>query len=135
MTKKVITFGAKVIAGSNRGKSLSVPTLNLDRSQVPEDLAEGIYACFVECSGKQFPAAMHLGPRPVFGDTPSCEVHIIDRHIARPPKEVHVQVIANIRDIENFKTPEALILAMQADIVEARGILALYETYSKDFRS
>lgn len=125
--KNSLSFTARVVPGSHRGKSLSVPTLNLDRARVPKELKEGIYACFAEFSGKKFPAAMHLGPRPVFQDSDSCEVHIIDAMISKPPKEVTMTVITKLRDIENFKTPEALMKAMQQDLTDARGILAWHE--------
>lgn len=125
--KNSLSFTARVVPGSHRGKSLSVPTLNLDRARVPKELKEGIYACFAEFSGKKYPGAMHIGPRPVFQDSHSCEVHIIDEAIAKAPKEVTVTVIAKLRDIENFKTPEALTEAMQQDIADARGILAWHE--------
>ncbi len=66
---------------------------------------------------------MHYGPRPVFHDTKSCEVHLIDRALPSPPDKVTVEVVGRIRDVEDFASAELLKEAMQQDIVKAKILL------------
>jgi riboflavin kinase/FMN adenylyltransferase len=123
-----LSFTAPLIKGSGRGKSLGVATMNLDLKDVPKDLSEGIYACFALSDGKRYKAAMHYGPRPVFKDTPSCEVHLIDEMIKTAPKDVTVIVIERLRDIADFPSKEALMAQIADDIARARGILVKHES-------
>ncbi|OGJ56689.1 hypothetical protein A3D88_02840 [Candidatus Peribacteria bacterium RIFCSPHIGHO2_02_FULL_52_16] len=116
-------FTATVVAGSGRGKELRVPTINVDISSVPKECAEGIYACFVRIENHVYKAAMHYGPRPVFRDTPSCEVHLIDATIASSPTFVDIESIKRLRDVQTFDSVENLKHQMMRDIAEARAIL------------
>ncbi len=68
--------------------------------------------------------AMHYGPRPVFKDSVSLEVHVLDAHLASVPSSIDVEIIGRIRDVENFESPEALTLRIRKDIQEARGMLS-----------
>lgn len=89
-------------------------------------MSEGIYACFVTLhydgarSEGPYPAAMHYGPRPVFHDTVSCEIHVIDVTPSRPPQRIEVQIVARLRDVEDFPSVDALREQMRRDIEEAR---------------
>src|SRR5665213_2182498 len=118
----IIRFNAPVIAGSGRGKDLGVATMNLDLSAVPTTMKEGIYACFAMIDGKRMKAAMHFGPRPVFQDTTSCEVHIIDDVIPVAPETLAVDVISYLRPVAAFASKDALMAQIADDIAKARGI-------------
>ena len=112
----MMTFTARVIPGAGRGGRLGVPTLNLNLDDVPKDLPHGIYACRVGA----LLGALHYGPRPVFDDSVSCEVHLIDTVVAIPPTEVKVEIVQRLRDIKNFDSEEDLIWQMNEDIRSAR---------------
>ncbi|NOS66760.1 MAG: hypothetical protein HOO67_00085 [Candidatus Peribacteraceae bacterium] len=113
-----------MISGSGRGRTLRVPTLNLDLRDVPHDLQDGVFACRAIIDGKTFPSSMHKGSRPTFGDTPSCEVHIIDEVIATPPETLKVEVVQFLRGILKFPSAEALSGQMLEDNRMASDILA-----------
>ncbi len=68
-------------------------------------------------------AVMHLGPRPTFGDTATCEVHILDRVLAATPERVTVEAVARLRDVQTFASPKELRAQIARDIADARGIL------------
>ena len=68
-------------------------------------------------------AAVHYGPRPVFQDTTSFEVHVVDGIPSRFPKYVEVEVIARLRGVRDFATVEGLMEQIALDIKEARSIL------------
>jgi riboflavin kinase / FMN adenylyltransferase len=117
------TFTARVVLGAGRGKGLGTPTMNLDLAAVPQDLQEGIYACYATVEGKRELAAMHYGPRPVFKDTTSCEVHLLDRIVVHAPETLTVQVIAYLREVRDFPSTDALMAQIHRDIQDARAIL------------
>ena len=115
-------FTAEVIKGSGRGKSLGTPTLNLDTTKVPQEVAEGVYAIFAFIEGEQHDAVMHYGPRPVFRDTLSCEIHLINEPIEHV-EVVTVHVLERLRDVADFPTPDDLRMQIALDIQNAREII------------
>ena len=118
-----MTFDARVITGSGRGKTLGTPTLNVDLSDVPESLEEGVYACFAMVDGVREQGALHYGPRPVFHDSVSCEVHLLDRIVATPPPRLTIEIVQYLREVRDFSSPEALREQIARDIEQTRGIL------------
>ena len=126
MQSPLFTFTATVIPGSHRGKGMGTPTLNLNLDDVPIDMQEGIYACFVIVDNKKLNAAMHYGPRPVHKDSRSCEVHALDTLIQNTPETVTVEVIEYLRPVADFPSEDALKLQIADDIKRARGILSAY---------
>ena len=119
-----ITFTAPVIQGSGRGKNIGAATINLDLSAIPNTLEEGIYVCRVSFeSESNLDAVMHYGPRPVFHDSTSCEVHVLDRTISAPSATLLVQVIARLRDVADFPSKDDLMIQIERDIEDARVIL------------
>ncbi len=118
-------FRAARVPGKGRGKHLGFPTVNL---QVPDGLGirHGIYACWVRIGAETYPAAMHYGPVPAFGEAdPSLEVHVLDRVVEPAPDWVEVEVVRWIRPVQNFASPEALRAQIQQDLVACREALGL----------
>lgn len=122
MTER-FTFRARVIRGSGRGKKTNVPTINVDPSDAPAALSEGIYACFVTIDAQRYKAAVHYGPRPVFKDSLSFECHILDTTIGAIPEEIAIEVVGRLRDVQDFPNKEALLEAIQSDIAATRAML------------
>lgn len=117
------SFTARTEAGRGRGKQLNVPTINLLLEDVHPELTDGIYACTVTIDGQTLKAAMHLGARPVFKDTRTCEIHLIDESIPNLPESLAVTVIAYLRPVMDFPSADALVDQMRKDIEESRAIL------------
>ena len=117
-----LSFSARVITGDGRGRTLGVPTLNLDLRDVPEELEIGVFACRAVIGGATFPATMHHGPRPTFGAIASCEVHLIDVSLPSPPEHVEVEVVEFLRGIATYPSAEALQVQMAEDIRRAKEI-------------
>ncbi len=118
-----LQFTAKTVSGSHRGRDLGTPTINLALEDVPRTLREGIHACQVTLDETPLDAVMHYGPRPVFNDTPSCEVHILDRTIAAMPPSVTVMVVGYLREVRNFPNVDAMMEQIARDIEDARAML------------
>ncbi len=120
----ILLQNAKVIAGRGRGKGLGIPTINIDLSAVPKDLEHGIYACRITLAGKTYKGAMHYGPRLVFKDSVTFEVHIIDEAIDSVPETADIEIVGFIRPVQDFPNPEALVERIRRDIEEARAMLS-----------
>lgn len=118
-----LRFRARVISGSGRGKTLRVPTLNLDLRDVPRDLPEGVFACRAIIDGTEYLATAHHGPRPTFGDSPSFEVHLIGTSLTTPPELVEVEIVQLLRGISKFSSGEELSEQMRKDIEDASYVL------------
>lgn len=116
-------FSAEVLRGAGRGKRLGTPTLNLALSQVPTGMDDGVYACTARIDGLLLPAVLHYGPRPSFGDTRSCEVHLLDSVLPQPPPRITVTIVGRLRDIKAFASPAALQGQIARDIEQARALL------------
>lgn len=123
----MISFTATTVSGSKRGKKLGTPTINLDLAQVPPELNEGIYACIAIINDERLPAVMHYGPRPVFKDTPSCEVHILDRKNMESVERIRIDIVSHLRPVADFPSVEALMAQIQKDIDQARAMLEQHD--------
>ena len=66
---------------------------------------------------------MHYGPRPVFKDTVSCELHLIGTTLATPATELDVEIVEFLRPIRDFPSVEDLQEQMEQDIQQAKNIL------------
>lgn len=121
-----LRFHASVIRGSGRGKDLGAPTINVSMSDVPKELEHGIYACWVVGAwhAKPLPAAMHYGPRPVFKDIDSCEVHLLNTVIEEAPASIEIDVVAYLRPVQDFESPALLMQQIADDIARAHTILS-----------
>lgn len=118
-----MSFLAQTESGRGRGRTMNVPTINLSLDDVHPALDEGVYACFATINGKKYKAAMHLGPRPVFKDSKTCEIHLIDDTIAEQPETLAVEVIAYLRPVMDFPSADALVDQIRHDVDETRTIL------------
>jgi len=119
------TIKARVISGEGRGRRVGFPTINCHLDDVTDDLEEGIYAGNVkfdeELTVRQ--AAIHYGPKPFYKEGKSFEVHIIDNPPDETPENLSIELVARLRDVEDFPSEEALKAQIQKDIDKARAIL------------
>jgi len=127
MLGRPFAFSGEVVAGRQLGRTLGVPTINLQipaRKVVP---AHGVYAARAAWVGQStpLPVALSIGTNPSVGGTSlSIEFHVIGAEIATPPKTAQVEIIARLRGQENFATVDELVLQMRRDIEQAAEILA-----------
>ncbi len=118
-----ITFTAAVTAGAGRGKTMGIPTLNVSLADVPSHVQEGVYAGLVNIRSESHFAAIHYGPRPVFHDSKTFEAHLLDTTHLEAPKTVTITLVARLRDVRNFPSPEELVAQIDRDIARTRAIL------------
>lgn len=121
----MISFTSHPISGSGRGKGLGTPTINLSLENIPKDLKEGIYAVIAILDDHRYKATMHYGPRPVFNEDESCEIHLLDQTVEKVPENVSVEVIEYFRPVQNFPSVEDLKTQIAKDNDRARAILVV----------
>lgn len=119
-----IRFNARTRTGAGRGKEIGAPTINMRLEDVPADMQEGIYACWAHVDGRWIAGALHYGPRPVFKDTLSCEVHLLDVTVESLPERIDVQTVGYIRPVMDFPSPVELVARIQDDVAQTRAMLA-----------
>lgn len=120
-------FTGKVVRGEGRGRTIGVPTANLEPAH-PHKLipADGVYAVRVKWQQKFFGGMMNLGTRPTFsGASRSLEVHLFDfaREIYDEALEVHF--LARLRAEKKFGAIEELQAQLQIDRMESLKKLAV----------
>src|SRR5437016_668363 len=118
----------KVVRGAGRGRTIGVPTLNLEapdaRKLLPPD---GVYAVRVTLgagSGEQYGGMMNQGPRPTFGEQArTLEVHLFDFDGDLYGETVDVAWVRRLREVQAFPTREALVAQLERDRQAAQATL------------
>ena len=113
-----------VVPGDGRGRTIGVPTANLD---VPGDLVvppNGVYAGHVRHAGERFAAVTNVGVRPTFdGAARTVETHLLDVDLDLYGRSVDVTFEHRLRGEQRFDGPEQLVARIRTDIDEARVLL------------
>jgi len=117
------TLEGQVIEGEKRGRTLSMPTANLDHGELilPRD---GVYAGrAILPSGEERLAAISVGEKPTFETVDRlCEVHLLDHE--GPVDDygwwIQVQFDRRIRDQVAFDSMESLVEQMEHDLEAVR---------------
>jgi riboflavin kinase/FMN adenylyltransferase len=116
-----------VVRGDGRGgRTLGLPTANVD---VPPGIAlpaEGIYAGrYHRPDGTVHHAALSYGRRPTFyrDGQPLLEAHLVDFADDLYGEEGRVDFVERLRGEEHFDSVEALVSQMHADVEQADALL------------
>jgi riboflavin kinase / FMN adenylyltransferase len=128
MLGRPYSLSGTVIRGDQRGRTIGIPTANLDIS--PEKLipARGVYACLAVLSDRRLPAATNIGVRPTFdgkNEILHVETHILDFSGDLYGKTITLEFIRFLRSESRFENVKALIDQIQADIQETRTIVSV----------
>jgi riboflavin kinase/FMN adenylyltransferase len=123
------SLSGDVVKGDQRGRHIGFPTVNL---RTPESLLrpkEGVYAGYVRfpLEGSEFPAVMHFGHRPTFGDMLEfrAEAHLFNfsRDVYGMPARFLLK--QQIRPEQKFAGLDALVSQIGRDIAVAKEYLGL----------
>jgi riboflavin kinase/FMN adenylyltransferase len=117
---------ATVIRGAGRGRTIGVPTINLDGPPPGKALPpDGVYAARVEWGGGTAGAMLNQGPRPTVGDARrSLEAHLFGVEEELEGRTVRLEWAERLRDIRRFPSLEALKEQLAQDREHALAILA-----------
>lgn len=115
-----------VVRGDGRGRSIGIPTANVEvdeRMQVP---AGGVYAGHATVVGHEgtHPCVVNIGTRPTFGgETVTVEAHLLDGERDLYGEHLAVAFVDRLRDEQRFDGVDALVAQIHADIDRARDLL------------
>lgn len=115
-----------VIHGDARGKSIGIPTANIDfdpRKALP---ANGVYACWTTVDGLRNCSVANIGLRPTFpgGDpSPRVETHLMDFDRDLYGRTIKLEFTARLRDEMKLPSVDALIAQIKIDIRTAESLL------------
>lgn len=113
-----------VVPGSNRGRGIGVPTINLaipTEKLLPPD---GVYAVRVSAPKGSFGGMMNLGSRPTFGEAERIpEIHLFDASGDWYGDAVWVEFCARLRDTVRFAGVKELTEQLSRDAESARVAL------------
>lgn len=110
--------------GAARGAKLGFPTANVDAvdTLVP---GSGVYAGCAITAGRRWPAAIHIGPNPTFGEAQrKIEVHLIGFAGDLYGTTLEVDFSVRLRDVRKFADIEELKAQLQRDVERVEGALS-----------
>jgi len=119
-------ISARVVPGAGRGKTIGVPTINLEGSLAGKALPpDGVWAARVEWGGGTAGAMLNQGPRPTVGDaTRSLEAHLFGVDQDLYGRMVRIEWVRRLRDTQKFPSLDALRAQLGQDREQALAILA-----------
>ena len=114
----------RVVKGSARGRSIGIPTINLEIPKEKLLPPDGVYAVRVSSSRGTFGGMMNLGGRPTFGEADRVpEIHMFGASGDWYGSDVAVEFVARIRDTVRFSGVEALVQQLNRDAESAKVAL------------
>jgi riboflavin kinase/FMN adenylyltransferase len=119
-------LAGRVVPGNRIGRTLGVPTANLQLHEEKFVPSNGIYAVWARIEGEPTwrPAAMSIGVRPtVGGQVRTLEVHLLDWSGELQGRELEVEFAHWLRPEIRFESLEALRVAMLEDLARVRAML------------
>lgn len=123
---RLYRVGGPVAHGDGRGRTIGIPTANVETPAGKVIPANGVYACLAWVDGKSHQAVVNIGVRPTF--TPGETVSRVEAHLLAYDADIYGKILqldfaARLRGEQKFSGIDALVAQIRADIEEARKIL------------
>ncbi|OGN74406.1 MAG: riboflavin biosynthesis protein RibF [Chloroflexi bacterium GWB2_49_20] len=124
---RLYAVNGEVVHGDGRGRTIHIPTANLD---LPADKlipTNGVYACWAWVAGVRRPAVTNIGTRPTFTTGEQAlhvETHLLDHQEDIYGQKLSLEFAGRLRAEQRFPSVEALVGQIHKDIKQARKILA-----------
>jgi riboflavin kinase/FMN adenylyltransferase len=115
-----------VVPGDGRGRTIGIPTANVEIPAGKAIPANGVYACWAWVDGEKHRAVVNIGVRPTFtgGEVlPRVEAHLLEYAADLYGKTVTLEFVERLRSEQKFTSVEALIAQIQADIQKSQEYL------------
>ncbi len=114
----------RVVSGAGRGRTIGIPTANVELS--PEKLLppDGVYAAWVETPAGRFGAMLNQGARPTFDEQArTMEAHLFGFSGNLYGQWVRVEWLECLRETRKFASPAELMAQLEEDRRRARAAL------------
>jgi riboflavin kinase/FMN adenylyltransferase len=121
------TLTGPIVPGDARGRTIGIPTANVEFPAEKVVPANGVYACRAWVDGQRHSAVTNIGVRPTFtsGDVATrVETHLLDYSADLYGKILRLEFVERLRGEQKFTSVEALVAQIRADISRARQILS-----------
>jgi riboflavin kinase/FMN adenylyltransferase len=115
-----------VIHGDGRGRTIDVPTANIEYSHQKMIPAQGIYACWAYLHDQKYLAAINIGTNPTFTpdkEIPNVEAHLLDFRREIYGEDLRLEFVARLRDELKFDSVETLLEQIWKDVEDTKRIL------------
>ncbi len=122
------TVDGEVVTGDGRGRTIGIPTANLNIWEGRLLPKVGVYACTAVLDGKAWRAVANIGMRPTFDQQPGLprlEAHLLDFSGDLYGQQVSLAFLAHLRDERRFPDAQALVEQIHQDIRRAREIIKI----------
>jgi riboflavin kinase / FMN adenylyltransferase len=116
-----------VVPGDGRGRTIGIPTANLDIWHERLLPANGVYATFARLNGVNYPSVTNIGVRPTFENqapVPRVETHVLDFKQDLYGTNLRLDFVQFLRSEQRFPSIQSLIDQIQTDIQYAREVLS-----------
>lgn len=115
-------LGTVVVQGEQRGRTIGVPTANLDVHALTDRVVptDGVYAGLVVLDdGARFPAAISIGVKPTFGRVGrTIEAHLLGFEGELYGRRIGLQFARWVRDQRPFASVNLLVEQIRRDVAE-----------------
>jgi hypothetical protein len=104
------TFVGKVVHGKGLGRTVGMPTANIDIAPAAITVPPGVYAARIHIGAETYAALTNIGPRPSVDDEerPTVEAHILDFDRDIYDRIVALDLTAFLRPTQKFPTLAAV---------------------------
>ncbi|MCH2140671.1 MAG: riboflavin biosynthesis protein RibF [Phycisphaerales bacterium] len=115
----------EVVAGSQRGREIGCPTANLDHGDLVLP-ADGVYAGVARCEAGTFSAAVSIGCKPTFEQSPRVlEAHLIgwDGSLDVYGWDLEIEFVTWLRDQARYASVRELMVQIERDLDAVRAAI------------
>ena len=118
------SVAGKVIKGDQRGRTIGIPTANLEYPLNTITIPYGVYAVETIIEGNTYFGIVNFGIRPTFNkDKPIVEAYLFDFDNDIYDKNIEILFHKQIRQEKKFNDIKELLNQINIDIAEAKKIL------------
>ena len=122
--KRNFSVAGKVIKGDQRGRTIGIPTANLEYPLNTITIPYGVYAVETIIEGNTYFGIANFGIRPTFNkDKPIVEAYLFDFDNDIYDKDIEILFHKQIRQEKKFNDIKELLNQINIDIAEAKKIL------------
>jgi riboflavin kinase/FMN adenylyltransferase len=117
-----------VIHGDGRGRTIGIPTANLEIWAERALPKVGVYACLAYVDGRKWKAVTNVGYRPTFDGQmfePLVETHLLGYDQDLYTREIVLSFVERLRDEKRFAGVQELVEQIRRDITKAQEIITL----------
>jgi riboflavin kinase/FMN adenylyltransferase len=115
-----------VATGDGRGRTIGIPTANVEVALEKALPLNGVYACWALVDGERKRAVVNIGLRPTFtsGEVlPRVEAHLLDFSADLYGQTLRLEFVERLRGEQKFDGVQALVAQIGVDIEMARTII------------